>query len=74
MNKLTFQRELDWDLFLIYIQEQLGDQGVEMVSFLSKGLGKRQISKAMNLSYSEVTHLIKQITQLYLDYTREGLE
>jgi len=74
VNKLTFQRELDWDLFLIYIQEQLGDQGVEMVSFLSKGLGKRQISKAMNLSYSEVTHLIKQITQLYLDYTREGLE
>ena len=74
MNKLTFQRELDWDLFLIYIQEQLGDQGVEIVSFLSKGLGKRQISKAMNLSYSEVTHLIKQITQLYLDYTREGLE
>jgi len=74
VNKLTFQRELDWDLFLIYIQEQLGDQGVEIVSFLSKGLGKRQISKAMNLSYSEVTHLIKQITQLYLDYTREGLE
>jgi len=67
-NQRDYLDEIDYNLFVQIIKKELGDEGVQILSFLTYGYGKRKISKAMNLPYSKTVQIIERIKEIYKDY------